>query len=227
MRRSMVWLAGFVLVGLTPAMLCAQVVLEKQAQFPTRLGLEKKWTEFQEKPATPASVAALLREDLLVPICPLADARYSSLWASIDRKVAGDENVLKALREAQEPQAHGLVKQVDDLDRLMGFARKYPWAPSVHQALLRAGTRELQLGHAQLAMRCFRDIMARSADADLCLKLRWASSSRQCTIRTQPCSTLRFKGSIPRRSFPGWAKRLPPPLFVLDLRKSLQTTRSS
>lgn len=142
---------------------------DRAALFPSRLGLETKWEAFQKQPLTPTSVAAMLKEDpdggLLVR---WGDARHTSIWAAVQRRLTNEPKLVADLRKNQEREAQTLVDQAGgDLDKLMPLVRRFPWADSVHQALLEIGLSELRRGNTGSAMRSFQDVLQRSADADL------------------------------------------------------------
>jgi len=152
-----------------PTSLSAQDA-NKKIDFPCRLGLESgKWKAFADGRVTPLSVTEMLKED---PdgsqLVRSGEGRFTSIWAGVQRKLPEEPQVIANLRESQERGAQALVDDAGgDLAKLMIVARRFPWADSVHRALLEAGGRELRLGHSQLAWRCFSDVTLRSADATL------------------------------------------------------------
>src|SRR5437773_128591 len=93
----------FVFVGmllLSPP-LAAQPKMDQPPVFPTRQGLEEKWDGFDKKTPTPATLAAILKEDpdgaLVVR---WGDARYSSIRAAVERRILTEPKLIAELRTA-------------------------------------------------------------------------------------------------------------------------------
>lgn len=143
----------------------------RPAVLPCKLGLEGKWETFQARPLAARAAHALMQEDPEGQnLIRWDDARHSSLWGTLDRRLAGQREVVDGLRKLQEGQAGALLdvaRRSGDFARVIALCRRYPWAASVHETLIALGEQELRQGHAGLALRCFQDVLARSADPAL------------------------------------------------------------
>ncbi len=212
MRQIAKLLIASVLLGaiiLAPPRVCAQV--NRPAVFPTRLGMEAKWQAFQTQPLTQAALAAMLKEDpdggLVVR---WADARYTSIWAAVQRRLTKEPKLVAELRQTQERESPTLVVQAGgDLDKLMPVARRFPWADSVHQALLEVGQRELRRGNVGFAMRSFQDVLIRSADDDLRVRAQvgvWLAAAHESHEGALDAA---FQGIDPKAVFPWLGNDVP------------------
>jgi outer membrane protein assembly factor BamB len=136
--------------------------------FPTRLGLEAKWEQFESERVTPQKLSAIIAEDpdgaMLVG---WGATRQTSVWAAMQRRVTSDPLALEALRDAGDGPAKALLANVETTAEIQPIARNYPWADAVHRAWVRAGDRELRRGHYGFAQRCFHDVLLWSGDAKL------------------------------------------------------------
>lgn len=194
----------------------------RPASLPGKLGLEGKWEQFLSRPITPDGVAAMLEEDLDGgQLVRWGDARYTSLWSAVQRRAAADKQLVTALRGIGEEGTRALLEEAESLTEVLAIARRYPWALSAHQALVEAGEKELRHGHVGLASSCFRDVLARSADADLRARAQvglWviaAHSSHGDAIETA------FRGVDPDARFPWLGEQV----RAADLRDRLRSRK--
>ncbi|MCE5328478.1 MAG: PQQ-binding-like beta-propeller repeat protein [Planctomycetaceae bacterium] len=101
----------------------------------------------------------------------VSDTHYISYRAAADQALCHlPPQALTALRTAQEQAARNLAQQLrqgGDPHDLANLARKYPWAASVHEALLDFGEHSLRGGRRQGAFAAFGDVLRHAGDADL------------------------------------------------------------
>ncbi len=141
--------------------------------FASHFGLEAKWEAIRASPVPDVMerIGEALREDAEGRnILPWRDVRQTSCWAAIDRHLlAQPPEALATLRAAQEAEARQALRSGSGLatDKLLAACRRYPWAPTTHQALLAWGEEQLRAGRSGLALRAFEDVRARSADPAL------------------------------------------------------------
>lgn len=139
--------------------------------FPGKLGLEGKWDAFRSRPAVADVAQTLLQEDAEgQQFVHWDNVCLTSLWAGVDRLVRSRADVADELRKLPEGEAKALVdtaRRGDDLAKVIAVYRRHPYARSVHEALIDLGEKELRLGHAGRALRCFEDVLTRAADDQL------------------------------------------------------------
>jgi outer membrane protein assembly factor BamB len=140
----------------------------RQAEFPTRFELDDKWGKFQSQPLTATGVLDLLKEDSCgAQLVRWGEARYTSLWVAVDRRVGKEKNTVAGLGDACDDEARAMLRTAASLDDVLSVARRFPWSSSVQRALLETGELELRQGHLGFARRCFEDVLKRSFSADL------------------------------------------------------------
>ena len=140
-------------------------------EFPTMFALEEDWVDFNRDPLPLKATQALLDKDADGShVVSLSDIVYSSVWTQVDRWLKKHPDVLAVLRAAQNRDAPAKLfgaKRSGDPARLMAVCRSYPWAQVVHESLTETAEQLLRSGNAQLALRCFDDVLQRSEDAAL------------------------------------------------------------
>ena len=140
-------------------------------EFPTMFALEEDWVDFNRDPLPLKATQALLDKDADGShVVSLSDIVYSSVWTQVDRWLKKHPDVLAALRAAQNRDAPAKLfgaKRSGDPARLMAVCRSYPWAQVVHESLIETAEHLLRDGDAQLALRCFDDVLKRSEDTVL------------------------------------------------------------
>ncbi len=143
----------------------------RPAVFPCKLGLETKWAALRTRLPGPATLHTLIQQDAAGEnLVRWDEARHTSLWAGIDRLLAGEAKAVAALRKLKEAEARAaltVARPADDLGSVAALYRRHPWVHAVHAALAEAGEAELRRGHAGLAQRCFQDVLSHSADEPL------------------------------------------------------------
>lgn len=92
-------------------------------------------------------------------------------WGDIDRMLrrarAEDLVPLRALQESKAAMlAQEVIRSGDAADGLRLF-RRYPWARSTHEVLIRLGENALQAGNPGTALRLFEDVIAHAEDDEL------------------------------------------------------------
>ena len=140
-------------------------------EFPTMFALEEDWVDFNRNPLPLKAIQALLDKDADGShVVSLSDIVYSSVWTRVDLWLKKHPDVLAVLRAAQNRDAPAKLfgaKRSGDPARLMAVYRSYPWAQVVHESLIETAEHLLRDGDAQLALRCFDDVLQRSEDAAL------------------------------------------------------------
>jgi outer membrane protein assembly factor BamB len=140
-------------------------------EFPSMFALKEDWVDFKRDPLPLKAIQALLDKDADGShVVSPSDIMHSSAWIAVDRWLKQHPDVLAALRKEQNTAAPAklfVAKRSGDVERLTQIYRSYPWADVVHQSLIDTANQSLRDGNAQLALRCFQDVLERSDDAEL------------------------------------------------------------
>ncbi|MCE5328044.1 MAG: PQQ-like beta-propeller repeat protein [Planctomycetaceae bacterium] len=156
----------------------ARVLPGPAIRVPRNVDMEMRWeaaSHIREQEDAPAKADELSRvadmgaqSGLLLRV---SDTHYISYRAAADQALCKlPPAALAALRAMQEQAACNLARQVrdsgdgHDLSRL---AKKYPWAASVHAALLDFAEHSLRTGRRQEAFAAYGDVLRHAAGADL------------------------------------------------------------
>jgi outer membrane protein assembly factor BamB len=140
-------------------------------EFPPMFALKQDWLDFHRQPLPIKPIQALLDKDADGShVVSQSDISHSSVWIAVDRWLKQHPDILAALRAAQNRDAPAKLfgaKRSGDPARLMAVCRSYPWAQVVHESLIETAEHLLRDGDAQLALRCFDDVLKRSEDTVL------------------------------------------------------------
>jgi len=145
----------------------AELPSQAPPAFPSGGLLEMKW-EAVKSGLPPAMIGRLVEifeaPESATTVVSWGRERFRSLWAEADSFVRSrrDEEMAN-LRREQEAKAEALARSPGwgALGRAVALHRRYPFAHSAHERLLRLGERWLREGKMGLALACFRDILAR------------------------------------------------------------------
>lgn len=131
----------------------------------------------ESRPVDPAQVQKLL--DLAVgsnAYLKKGDSHYVSYRDVIQHALDSLPEVrIESLRAEQEKIAGRLVRSIrggDDVDELARLSRRYPYAASVHGALVESGEHALRDGGYGAAAQAFREVIRHSNDVKLCAEAR-------------------------------------------------------
>jgi outer membrane protein assembly factor BamB len=134
------------------------------------------WVAAREPPpeTVPSQLHVLIGE-ALEPGRFIADDRAATttwLWSLIDRHLLSQKpEALLPLRRLQHAELSGAAAggpaKARDADGPIARFRRYPWTDAGQRQLLEYGRRELLIGHAGLAVRSFRDVLAHATHPDL------------------------------------------------------------
>lgn len=185
--------------------------------FPRDLGIEMKWAAVHSRTsgADTAAVQALLDESAEGQGVMLwEEGRHASVWTIVDRLLAAQKpEVLAPLRAAEERQAADLLdraRRTGDPQAMHVLSRRFPWAASVHEAMVASGEQLLRRGCIGQACRVFEDVLAHAepgearAKAQVGLWLALASETRD--PQTLEAA---WAGVAPDATFPWMGGRLP------------------
>jgi outer membrane protein assembly factor BamB len=132
-------------------------------------GLQVRWRALLERQGTltTGDIQNIL-DDALNSEGPLraGDGLSVSAWLVADRALlAMPADARAALAAAQQGPAQMAAAAARDFAAATRVFRQYPFAPAVHDLMLREGERALRRGEVNAAMRMFQDVLAHAADA--------------------------------------------------------------
>ena len=191
-------------------------VRDARPDFPRDLGLEMKWATVVSRAGgtDTANVQGLLDESADAEGLMMGDGgRPASVWVLADRLLSAQKpEVLAALRQAQQHQAEDLVeraRRTGDPQAVVALFRRFPWAASVHEALVAAGQGCLRRGQLGSACRMFEDVLSHSQDVETRAKGQVGLWLAVASESPDP-ETLRsaFDGIAPDARFPWMGERL-------------------
>ncbi|MEN6662454.1 MAG: PQQ-binding-like beta-propeller repeat protein [Phycisphaerae bacterium] len=104
-------------------------------------------------------------------LIPLGKNTYTACSAAADEFLSRLQDVaLATLAQAQQRSAVNRVRQLlltRDRDEMIRIARRFPWAPIVHEALLDFAEEDLRDGRRQWALAAYDDVLSHSRDTRL------------------------------------------------------------
>ena len=144
-------------------------------EFPPMFELQAEWNKFQQESSPDVKlIQALLEKDANGShVIPLSESTHTSVWVSINSWLSENPQVLALLRASQDVAAPAkilLAKRSGESAKLKKLCRIYPWANAVHEWQVETAEKSLRKGHVQLATRCFKDVLLRSGDKELCVR---------------------------------------------------------
>ena len=192
----------------------ASSVFEARPTFPGRLGLEVRWEMLRDVHVAEAAtrLAGLIAADAEgSSLVPWGEGRHTSLWAGVDRHLAGKPEaarlLLRTVGERDAGRALRSARGSGDADALLRVYRRFPWSAAGAEAALEHGERALRRGHGGLAARSFRDVATHAADAGVRTRARvglWlALAPRRAALEAA------FEGVDPEAKFPWMGKATP------------------
>ena len=99
------------------------------------------------------------------------DVRFTSVWSAMARRLAALPDEARAsLADVADREARALLAPAaaaSGTGELLRLFRRYPWTTAGQEALLAYGEREARAGHAGLALRSFREVLAWATRDDL------------------------------------------------------------
>lgn len=185
--------------------------------FPRDLGLEMKWAAIRSRAgaADTARLQSLIDEAAKADgTLPSAAGGRAAAWRLLDDLLAAEPaDTRAALHNAQDGPAREALNRLDDPSDPQAVTevfRRYPWASATHEAMLAVADALLREGHAGRALRFFRDVRARAAQAPLRERAQagvWLATAQE--TRDPEAVRAAFQGVDPSAAFPLLGERHP------------------